>query len=138
MSHPVHPALVHFPIACWVLGSLVDISNVVFGLHRAEIAALLISAGLVLAVPAMIAGLLEMIKIEQDTVAQKVAEKHMNLVLMSWLFYAVSLYLRVSNENSESVSLVVLACSMGGVLSLGFAGWYGGQLVYEYRIGVKK
>ena len=121
-----------------MLGSLVDISNVIFELHRAEIAVLLISAGLVLAVPAMIAGLLEMIKIEQDAAAQKIAEKHMNLVLVSWLFYAASLYLRVSNGSSEGISLVVLACSIGGVLSLSFAGWYGGQLVYEYRIGVKK
>src|SRR5690606_40767462 len=27
MKHPLHPALVHFPIACWTLATLADIGS---------------------------------------------------------------------------------------------------------------
>ena len=27
MKHPLHPALVHFPIACWSLATLADIAG---------------------------------------------------------------------------------------------------------------
>ena len=31
MSHPLHPALVHFPIACWSLATVTDLASLYWG-----------------------------------------------------------------------------------------------------------
>ena len=137
MTHPVHPAIVHFPIACWVLGSLADLSGLFFTEATTEFAGILIMLGTLLAIPAMATGVMELIKIDSAAVEYQIASRHMNLILLSWTFYAVSLLLRFNNVESVSEWVSILL-SLVGLLFLSLAGWYGAKLVYEYGVGVKR
>ena len=137
MAHPVHPAIVHFPIACWVLGSLADLSGLFFTEAVTEFAGILIMLGTLLAIPAMVTGVMELIKIDSATVEYQVASRHMNLILLSWMFYVVSLLLRFNNVESVGEWVSILF-SLVGLLFLSLAGWYGARLVYEYGVGVNR
>ena len=137
MAHPVHPAIVHFPIACWVLGSLADLSGLFFTETATEFAGILIMLGTLLAIPAMATGVMELIKIDSAAVEYQIASRHMNLILLSWTFYAVSLLLRFNNADSVNEWVGILL-SLVGLLFLSLAGWYGAKLVYEYGVGVKR
>jgi len=137
MAHPVHPAIVHFPIACWVLGSLADLSGLFFTETATELAGILIMLGTLLAIPAMATGVMELIKIDSAAVEYQIASRHMNLILLSWTFYAVSLLLRFNNVDSVNEWVIILL-SLVGLLFLSLAGWYGARLVYEYGVGVNR
>ena len=55
--HPLHPALVHFPITCWVLAVPCDLAGWLYFPQAWYAAYLLILGGVILAVPAMLAGM---------------------------------------------------------------------------------
>ena len=101
----------------------------------AELASILIIAGTVLALPAMVTGLMEMIKIEEESPAYKIVTMHMNIILISWMFYAVSLFVRMSTFAGSFSQWVGVGTSLMGFVCLCVAGWYGGRLVYEYGVG---
>ena len=140
MAHPVHPALVHFPIACWTLGTLTDLAALQYGAdvspELSKLAMVLIIAGLVLAIPTMIAGLLDISHIEKESPAQDVVIQHLTFVLITWCLYGASLFVRLRPiEHAEFISIVL---SAGGFVTLGITGWYGAKLVYEHGVGVNK
>jgi len=136
MAHPVHPALVHFPIACWTLGTLADLAALQYGADVSKLAMVLIIAGLVLAIPTMITGLLDISNIEKESPAQDVVMQHLTFVLITWCLYGASLFVRLRPmENAEFISIVL---STGGFVTLGITGWYGAKLVYEHGVGVNK
>jgi len=65
LNHPLHPALVHFPIGVWGIASALDVL-VVIGIKPAEIWPIssgLIGVGLVMALLAMAAGVFDLVKI---------------------------------------------------------------------------
>lgn len=139
-THPLHPMLVHFPIACWSLATLVDLISMVYRIshNSAEwLAGLLIVAGLVLAIPAMIAGLMDMIKIKPQSPALKIVNQHMTFVMVTWLLYSLSLYLRMNGTAISAPSLLAVAVSLLALVCLGITGWLGGKMVYELGVGVK-
>jgi uncharacterized membrane protein len=85
----------------------------------------------------MISGLIELSKIDQQNPAMKIANQHMMFVMVSWSFYAVSLFLRLDGANLGQPSAIAIVMSFMGLISLCIAGWLGGKLVYEYGIGIK-
>jgi len=136
MAHPVHPALVHFPIACWTLGTLADLAALQYGADVSKLAMVLVIAGLVLAIPTMITGLLDISNIEKESPAQDVVMQHLTFVLITWCLYGASLFVRLRPmEHAEFISIVL---SAGGFATLGITGWYGAKLVYEHGVGVNK
>ena len=134
MPHPIHPVLVHFPIACWSLGSVADVAGIVMGKGVAEWAALLITAGLILAVPAIFTGLLDLGSAGKGDDEVNTAMSHITFVLITWSLYAASLYVRTALFTVSHY--IPIALSLAGLISLGIAGWYGGRLVYTYGVGV--
>jgi len=133
--HPIHPVLVHFPVACWSLGSVTDIARLFFGGGVAEVSSWLISAGLILSIPAMLTGLLDLGNTKNNSAAQDTVITHVSFVLITWTFYAASVFMRT--QAMTSAQFISLALSIGGLVCLGFAGWYGGKLVYSHGIGVQ-
>ena len=95
MTHPIHPLLVHFPIATWFLATIGDIASLFFGEQVGWVAGVLLVIGTITALFAMLAGLIELAKIDQQSVAMQVANQHMVLAMISWSFYTVSLFLRL-------------------------------------------
>src|SRR5262249_56231164 len=96
-GHPVHPMVVHFPVALWTVATGAYLW-VAFGAGEpvVVIAKLANSAGLVMAVLAMFAGLLELRSIDKDSDAMRVAIWHMMIMATVWVFFLLSLMLSIS------------------------------------------
>lgn len=136
MRHPLHPALVHFPIACWTLATAADLASLVFGEPAWRFAGVLLLAGIGFAIPAMLAGLLELARLAQDSPAIKDVNRHMIMVMAALSCYLASLFLRLHGMHFVEPDLLAIGLSVLGFLCLGVAGWLGGKLVYGHRLGV--
>lgn len=136
-KHPLHPALVHFPIACWSLATIGDLASPFFGDIVWQVSGMLLVSGTLIAIGAMLTGLLEIVKIDEHSPAMKIANLHMKLVMVSWCLYATSLFLRIEENSLTEPDLMETSLSLSGLIFLFAAGWYGATLVYEHKIGVK-
>ena len=137
MSHPVHPAVVHFPVACWSLATLAD----VVGLFWAppwlwQLAFALTVLGCAFGLVAALAGFWELLKLPAEHPAGSTAHAHMGLALTSWCLYAGSALLRLHDRQPLPPDTWALALGGVGLLSLLATGWLGGKLVYGYGVGV--
>lgn len=133
--HPLHPALVHFPVACWSLATCADIASLWLGRPAWRLAGELLAIGLLTALAAMLAGLFEYARIAEGSPALPDARRHMLFALMAFVFYGASLALRLHGTTLVAPTGPALATGMAGFLCLGAAGWLGGKLVHQHRIG---
>lgn len=137
MKHPIHPILVHFPVAAWFISTIGDVAGSFTNEQVGWVAGVLLIIGTITALFAMVTGLIELGKIDQQSPAMKVANQHMILMLVSWSFYAVSLFLRLDGTNLGQPGVIAIIMSIVGLISLCIAGWLGGKLVYEHGVGVQ-
>ena len=135
MKHPLHPALVHFPIACWSLAFAGDAASLVWGEPAWKAAGLLMAIGTALALPAMATGLLDFLKLPAGHPGAADVERHMTLVLGAWTAFATSLAFRADGLHVLQPGAIALGCSAIGFATLCVAGWFGGKLVYAHGIG---
>jgi len=135
MKHPIHPMLVHFPIACWSIATCFDVFSQLYSLENVNISGVLILIGIVLALPTMLTGLIDMSRIDNDSPAIKTVNKHMFFVFMAWMLYALSLYIRVDKMSFVYPNGLATLFSLMGFINLSIAGWHGGNLVYKHNVG---
>lgn len=135
MRHPLHPALVHFPVASWSLATIADLASLHFGQPAWWLAGVLMTIGLATAIPAMAAGFVELMRIPDDSPAMKDVNRHMGMVMIAFSLYAVSLVMRLDGMTLHAPGPTALALSLAGFVCLGIAGWLGGKLVYGHRLG---
>jgi uncharacterized membrane protein len=140
--HPFHPALVHFPIACWGLSHPADLAAllgtqvVFFGLDWWPLSCLLTWAGVVSAVPAMVVGIYDFMQLPDENRLMRVFYKHAGFVGMAWILYLASGYTRLADNPVPAPPVLLPALISGaGLICLCIGGWYGGQLVYKYHLG---
>lgn len=138
MSHPLHPALVHFPIATWSLATVGDLASPWWGEPAWRFSGALIAVGLVTALAAMAAGFIELLKVDADHPASRDANRHMLLMMTTWCCYAASLFLRVHGATLGRPDALDLGLSATGFVVMCIAGRMGGKLVYEHGLGVQK
>lgn len=134
-GHPLHPALVHFPVAFWIVAVGADLAGFASGqsgLWRLGAACLWIGA--VTGIGAILAGFLEFARLPKRHPAQHTATRHMMWALAAWSLFVSSLLLR-GGAAAEPPSLWALAVSLCGLASLLVAGWLGGRLVYSHGVG---
>jgi uncharacterized membrane protein len=136
MSHPLHPALVHFPVACWSLATVADLASLAWGEPAWRFAGIVLVTGIGFSIPAMLAGFLELARLGPDSPAIKDVNRHMLMVMCALACYATSLFLRLHGTTLIAPGLLAIGLSVLGFLCLGAAGWLGGRLVYGYRLGV--
>jgi uncharacterized membrane protein len=141
LGHPVHPMLVHFPVAFWTAAALAYLAASAGVDERAVgIAKLVNGAGLIMAIPAMIAGLLELPTIEGRSEAMRVANWHLMIMATVWFCFLLALLLPMSTEatmNHMTAQLAATASAVIGFLLMSIGGWLGGRLVYEFGTGVR-
>lgn len=133
-THPIHPALVHFPLGLLLSATAVDLAEVTGLWSEPRFAALLMAAGLAAALPTMAAGLWDFGRLSESQVP--VAQRHMAAMALAWTGYAAALYLRresLTGPVEPSMASVALSLAAGAVL--GFGSWLGGELVYRYGAG---
>lgn len=137
MSHPLHPALVHFPVATWALATLADgVAWLWPDALPVRCAGLLIAVGCALGLLAAGAGFWELLKLPAAHSAGRAANLHMGLALLTWCLYAGSLFLRLGQQQLIVANVWALLFSGLGLLALLATGWLGGQLVYRHGVGV--
>ncbi len=138
MSHPIHPAIVHFPIASWTLSTIGDIASIWLGEPVWKIAGVLLIIGTVTAIGAMISGFFELRKISPASNSERTADIHMQLVLVAWTLYTISLVMRFTGQHLAAPGWIEILLSGLGLAVLLVAGWFGGKLVYGHGVGVSK
>jgi uncharacterized membrane protein len=136
MNHPLHPALVHFPIACWSLATAADMASLWFGEPAWRLAGVLLVLGTLIALAAMATGFIELLKVGAEHPATRDLNRHMLLMSTAWCLYATSLFLRLQGSALTQPDIVDLSLSVVGFVVLGIGGWFGGKLVYAHGVGV--
>lgn len=138
MRHPLHPMLVHFPVACWSLGTLADFASLHFGEPAWFLSGSLIAIGLVIALAAMAAGMYELTRVPEGGAALRDAYLHMGLMLLAFSLYLASALVRIDEARLGPPDVVALVTSASGFLALLAGGYMGGRLVYGHGIGGSK
>ncbi len=134
MRHPLHPALVHFPVACWTLAVVTDVAGLVWGEAAWSWSAGLLVAGCLMAVVAMLAGLIEFTRVPEGA-AMRDAYLHMGLMVLALALFATRLLLRLDQHRPLAPDAVALLLDAGGFAALAVGGWFGGRLVYGHGVG---
>ena len=140
-GHPIHPLLVHFPVVFWTVAAAGYVAGAA-GLHEAAspIAKFSNAAGLIMAIFAMAAGLLELRTIDNRSEAMRVATWHMMVMMTVWVCYLLALVVPIAAGaamNQSTAQLVAVVGAGAGFLLMSVGGWLGGRLIYEFGIGVK-
>ena len=136
-GHPLHPALVHFPIGLLLSATLADLAFAAGLTANVQVAAIMMAGGLAAGLLAMGAGLVDFAKLEETVVPH--ALRHMTVVGIAWIGYAISLYLRRDLlTGGTAVPTSAILTSLVSALFLSLGGWLGGRLVYTFRAGISK
>lgn len=141
LTLPLHPRLVHFPIALLLLGALAVIVYLWKPwpwLKGWGLISLL--AGCVLTLPAIVTGLIEKSPIAAATPADQVANIHTTGMFIMWALYGLAAYLLViwrdEMDDRGKRWRVTLLLLLASLVLIG-ATHFGGVLVYELGIGVQ-
>jgi uncharacterized membrane protein len=140
MTHPLHPLIVHFPIALLftsvffdLLGMLTDNNNfrqtgwwlLILGLIGGTVA-----AGL---------GMWTEEQVEAMGVPETAVDRHEAFAVTTMIVFAVLAVFRwwLRGRWAARDRVIYLSVAMAGLLLLGITGFYGGELVYRYGAGVQ-
>jgi uncharacterized membrane protein len=134
LGHPLHPMLVHFPIAFWALATTSDAIALVSALETGPFAWRLHALGTAAALPAMIAGFVDFASLDQDAEAD--GQYHLILMGLAWVIYLGALLTRFDGltPRAETGGLS-FALSIAGFLAMAIGAWFGGRLVYHHGAG---
>jgi nitrite reductase/ring-hydroxylating ferredoxin subunit/uncharacterized membrane protein len=136
--HPLHPALVHFPIGLFILSLILDLASYLWdtsnGVVRASFYAM--GFGIVGALLAATAGFADWSDIRLDHPAKKTANIHMTLNLTATALFVVNLVLRMRLPDLTITPLIPVLLSFVGVGIILVSGYLGGTMVYDDGVGV--
>lgn len=132
-AHPLHPALVHFPVAFWIGAAASDL--VALRTHAAlwwTVSHHAVAAGVVMGAVALLAGLLELALRRLPRGALPWLAVHASLMSVALLCFMVSLAWRTVVPPPPGA----LALSFAGSALVLAGGFCGGTLVYRFGVGV--
>ncbi len=132
LGHPLHPAVVHFPVAAWTATVVTD---ALFLVLRDplwwRISWWLLIVGVVTALGAMTAGFVDLTALPSGSPTQKRALRHMYVMTTAWTLYLIDLCLRLV----QIPGWVGLAISVIAFLTLAVGTHFGAVLVYDLGVG---
>ena len=138
--HPIHPIVVHFPIGLLCASVAFDALAPRWstgGLREASLYTLL--AGVMSAALAVATGGMEEDLAERAGAPESVLELHESLGTVTLVIFVALVGLRLAMAwgwLKETRSLT-LGLGVTGIVILALTGYWGGELVYTYGIGVK-
>lgn len=138
-GHPIHPMLVHFPVVFWTVAAVAYVAAATGVEAAATVATFSNGAGLIFAMLAMIAGLIELRAIAGDGDAMQVAISHMTAMAAAWFCFMLALVMATAagaSLDKPTAQLAGAGGALAGFLLLSVGGWLGARLVYEFGIGV--
>jgi uncharacterized membrane protein len=140
LGHPLHPLLVELPVALWPLAFLFDVltrldigGNV---LVRAAFLSLLL--GLLSAIPAAVAGIMDWTGVKQRNPAWRLGLVHLFLNASAIVLTAVGIVIRIPEFDAGEVASLPLLLSGAVALLVAVSSYLGGRMVYEYGISVAR
>ncbi|MBX3429635.1 MAG: DUF2231 domain-containing protein [Hyphomonadaceae bacterium] len=137
--HPLHPMLVHLPVACWTLTPLCDALAIGLGQDVFWRAGAIIAAfGAVGGALAATAGAMDLPRAQAK--AAKLALVHASLMGTAWTLAVIGLLGRVDQTYvALSPAPWWAITASGAALLVMIAGaWCGGELVYGRGVGVRE
>lgn len=134
---PLHPMLVHFPVALLSVSLLWDgVGLVTAGSVWWALSFWSLVVGLLAALPAAATGLVDYANLSVETSAGSVATRHLLFTGAAITAYLVSLLIRQAPDPLQGRRLVAaVASSAVGLGLLAVGGHLGALLVYEYGVG---
>jgi uncharacterized membrane protein len=133
-GHPIHAALVPFPITCFIGALLTDIAYTQSAnMQWANFSVWLITAGLVMGGLAAVAGLTDYFG-DRRIRRLRTATAHMVINSLVWVLELFNAFVH-SRDGWTSVVPAGLILSIVSVLLLGVSGWLGGALVFKHGVG---
>ena len=133
LGHPLHPLLTDIPIASWVLTAVFDIiwliSHASWAAYGAFVAVIV---GILAALAAALTGLADW----SDTYGaeRRVGLNHAIFNVVAVLLYLVSFFLRLAAGPGDNLLAVILG--FVGLISVSYAGYLGGDMVFTKGTGV--
>lgn len=137
LGDPIHPALVHFPVAFLIGGTVMDLYDITCDCPAWWTGATyaLVCGGIATALIAAVPGFVDyFFTVPSRTVAKKRATRHMIANIIAVFVFSVALSLRGDPEIQPERVLVGIEAF--GALLLLYSGWLGGRLVSKDHIGV--
>jgi len=141
LKHPLHPIIVHVPMATWPGALIFDLLSQwqIGGNAMVRLSFYAIIFGLVASLLAVPTGLLDWTGIKKEKQAWKIGLYHMSLNLIVALLFAINLGLRLHTvREATKVEGAPLLLSAIGTLLLVASTYLGGMMVYEYGISVAR
>jgi len=138
---PIHPMLVHFPIALLIVGFLAELAGLLLRKDwLARAALLLLVLGTLGAVSAVLTGQREEDRIVETPAIEHTLEEHEEAGEFTMWFFVVIAAARIftawRKNLPKAVSWVVLVAWLAGLGAITKTAWHGGHLVYKYGAGV--
>lgn len=136
-GHPVHPALVHFPVACWTAAPFLDGAYLLGGgAVWWQASCWCIGVGLVMALAAMAAGFMDLMALPVPHPSQAVATRHMLLMATAWCLFCIDILLHpLHSAPSAAQAWIGFLLSLAGLLLLVIGAYAGARLVYDFGVG---
>ena len=139
-DHPLHPMIVHFPIALLMTSVLFDAASQMFKRESLRDGALwLLALGILGGIAASLTGSVAEEAAEKAGIAESLIETHESLAFATLAIFSLlfvwRLYLR--NQFTRQTLAIYLLVAIAGIGTLSATGYYGGDLVYEQGAGVK-
>jgi nitrite reductase/ring-hydroxylating ferredoxin subunit/uncharacterized membrane protein len=139
MRSPLHPALVHLPIALFPVSLLLDLASWIWSnpeLHLVQASFITLAAGIATAAVAAVFGFVDYSEIRRDHTARKTANQHLTFNLVAVGLFALSLGLRWSAWDAPRAPGLPMVLSLLGVILLSYSGYLGGHMVYSDGVAV--
>ncbi|MGI8906643.1 MAG: DUF2231 domain-containing protein [Candidatus Sumerlaeaceae bacterium] len=135
VGHPIHPLLIHFPIAAFLLSFLCDLVAMVHdpGGIAARLSFGLLIIGLITGALAALFGLADFTSIRRDSEVKRLATQHAMLNTVVLGIYAGSVLIRY---NEEGISIISFLFSCIAITTLMYSGYLGGEMVYSHGVAV--
>jgi uncharacterized membrane protein len=136
-GHPIHQALIVFPLGLLATAVIFDVIHLVTGNPRwAEISFWMICAGVIAGLVAAPFGIIDWLGIPGGTRAKRIGLLHGGGNVLVVLLFVGSWIMRRGNPAAPEMLALVLSFAGGGLALI--TGWLGGELVSRLGIGVSE
>jgi uncharacterized membrane protein len=136
----VHPLIIHFPLALLSVSLLFDVVGAF--MRKDEITRVAwwcqISGSLGL-LATVVSGLQAESTVSIPQEAGQVLQTHKELAFLSVTIFSILLFWRISTKSriTQRLRLLFWSLYVGGVLIMWIGAWYGGEMVYQFGVGIR-
>jgi uncharacterized membrane protein len=135
LSAPLHPLIVHFPIALLIFGVIAQFIALWKKDFFEKIALYLMASGFVTGILSYITGDgAESFAVKQKgDIIRSLVHTHETYAMVTMIIFGIVLAIKILHllKWTPKLTPIVLVLCVAGVITLGFTGHYGGKMVYE-------